>query len=816
MFGLPGGLPALSLTTQLSESDTDLATLHLNPPQQEAVSHGEGPCLVIAGAGSGKTRVLTERIQRLVTSGVPPWRVLGFTFTNKAAGEMRRRLEETLGAVADRLWLGTFHATGVRILRREADSVGIERDFAIYDADDQLALLKRVIKELSLPDGSITPQAARSLVEQYKSRLMSPEQALELAEGYRDTQAARVFEAYQRELRRAQALDFTDLIALPVSLMDEDTSARERWSGRFDYVLVDEFQDTNPLQMRLIEHLAAGSGNLFVVGDDDQSIYGWRGADIRHILDFEQQHPGTQVIRLEQNYRSTRPILAVANAVIAHNRERKHKELWTAQEAGQPVRVLTILDEEEEAETIARRIKSQAALGESLGGFVTLYRTHAQSRALEAALSAYRLPYQIVGGTRFYDRMEIRDLVAYLKVCANPADTVSLQRILNVPPRGIGKTSEARLMDLADRQALAPGILLTAFPERLDELPPPAARRLREFGRLLVSLCPRPAEEAAPIVLERLLEKVPYLEHLAAGDPVQAESRRENVEELLSAAQAFYEARLSEAAAVGGDGLDDERPGHPGSLVDFLADVALVADIDRHDGAAETVTLMTLHNAKGLEYDTVFLAGVEEQLLPHAMSSDDEGEIEEERRLFYVGVTRARSRLWILHAMNRRRFGDTLPCSPSRFLAELPEEWIEREGVELLAGAGQSGAWNHSGRVNGRSAWGAGRMGGHRGAGRETGRGAGRLDPRRAPGTGGRFGGVEDYSQESTGGDDFAGEFNQEDAALKVGMRVRHPTLGDGTIHKLEGSGDELRVIVLFKGKGARKLLARAAGLQPL
>jgi len=456
------------LTTQLSESDTDLATLHLNPPQQEAVSHGEGPCLVIAGAGSGKTRVLTERIQRLVTSGVPPWRVLGFTFTNKAAGEMRRRLEETLGAVADRLWLGTFHATGVRILRREADSVGIERDFAIYDADDQLALLKRVIKELSLPDGSITPQAARSLVEQYKSRLMSPEQALELAEGYRDTQAARVFEAYQRELRRAQALDFTDLIALPVSLMDEDTSARERWSGRFDYVLVDEFQDTNPLQMRLIEHLAAGSGNLFVVGDDDQSIYGWRGADIRHILDFEQQHPGTQVIRLEQNYRSTRPILAVANAVIAHNRERKHKELWTAQEAGQPVRVLTILDEEEEAETIARRIKSQAALGESLGGFVTLYRTHAQSRALEAALSAYRLPYQIVGGTRFYDRMEIRDLVAYLKVCANPADTVSLQRILNVPPRGIGKTSEARLMDLADRQALAPGILLTAFPERLD------------------------------------------------------------------------------------------------------------------------------------------------------------------------------------------------------------------------------------------------------------------------------------------------------------------------------------------------------------
>ncbi len=799
-----------------------MAPLVLNPPQEAAVAHGAGPCLVIAGAGSGKTRVLTERIGRLVAAGTPPWRILGFTFTNKAAGEMRRRLEASLGPAAGRLWLGTFHATGVRILRREWEALGLARDFGIYDAEDQLSLLKSVMKALALPEGGLTPQAARAAIEQFKNQLLGPEAAAAQAQGYRDGLAARVYAAYQKGLARAQALDFTDLIALPVRLFAESAAARARWADRFDYVLVDEFQDTNPLQMHFIEHLASSCGNLFVVGDDDQSIYGWRGADLAHILDFERRHPGAVLIRLEQNYRSTRPILESANAVIAHNRQRKGKSLWTSRSEGQPVRVVTLLDEEEEAETVARRIRSLAALGTPLGGFAVLYRTHAQSRALEAALARYRLPYQIVGGTRFYDRREIRDLLAYLKVAANPADTVSFDRILNVPPRGIGKTTEARLVELGRRLGLAPGLLVTAFPEHLEALPETAGRRLAEFGRLLLSLAPQPELDAAPEVLARLLERVPYLEFLAAGDPIQAETRRENVAELLSAAQAFFEARLSEAsagearpAAPDGEPEAEPRSGQPGSLRDFLAEVALVADIDSHREGGELVTLMTLHNAKGLEFDTVFVCGVEEQLLPHALSigqgGDDEGDVEEERRLFYVGLTRAANRLWVLHALNRRRFGDTLSAAPSRFLAELPAEWVEREGEELLGRAGLSatglsgwGAWSGSGRAAA-------------GARREPERSAvpWRRDLQRAPRIGAA--GRDAFSQEPPG-EDFAGEFEQDEeaAALRVGLRVVHPSLGPGIVHKLEGSGEDLRVIVLFDSKGARKLLARVAGLRPL
>ena len=805
-----------------------MAPLTLNPPQQAAVAHGEGPCLVIAGAGSGKTRVLTERIGRLVAAGTPPWRILGFTFTNKAAGEMRHRLEASLGEAAARLWLGTFHATGVRILRREWEALGLARDFGIYDAEDQLSLLKSVMKEMALPEGSLTPQAARAAIEQYKNQLLGPKAAAAQAQGYRDGLAARVYTAYQKGLARAQALDFTDLIALPVRLFAEDAAARARWAGRFDYVLVDEFQDTNPLQMHFIEHLASECGNLFVVGDDDQSIYGWRGADLTHILEFERRHRGAVLIRLEQNYRSTRPILETANALIAHNRKRKGKSLWTARSEGQPVRVVTLLDEEEEAETVARRIRSLAALGTPLGGFAVLYRTHAQSRALEAALSRNRLPYQIVGGTRFYDRKEIRDLLAYLKVAANPADAVSFARILNVPPRGIGKTTEARLLELARSLGLAPGLLVTAFPEHLTNLPEAGGRRLAAFGRLLLSLAPRPELDAAPEVIERLLERVPYLEYLAEGDPIQAETRRENVAELLSAAQAFFEARLSEAStgearlaatsaseAAAAEADAEPRSGQPGSLRDFLAEVALVADIDSHREGSELVTLMTLHNAKGLEFDTVFVTGVEEQLLPHALSTgqggDDEGEVEEERRLFYVGLTRAANRLWVLHALNRRRFGDTLPAAPSRFLAELPAAWVEREGEELLergalpaAGLGGWGSWSGAG----------GRSAGRERREPERSSTPWRRDLQRAP----RLGAARDaFSQESPG-EDFAGEFQQDEeaSALRVGLRVVHPSLGTGIVHKLEGSGEELRVIVLFDGKGARKLLARVAGLRPL
>ncbi len=762
--------------------------MQLNPPQQEAVEHDAGACLVIAGAGSGKTRVLTSRIERLVVQGVAPWRILGFTFTNKAAGEMRERLEASLGRVAQRLWLGTFHATGVRILRRDSDAAGIDRDFNIYDADDQQALLKRVIADLALPDGSFTPQSARGAIERLKRSLVRPEQLTREAEGFKEAQLARVYKAYEEGLRRAGALDFTDLIARPVRVFEEDEEAAARWSERFDYVLVDEFQDTNRLQMRFIEHLASASGNLFVVGDDDQSIYGWRGAEVANILNFEKQWDECKVIRLEQNYRSTRPILEVANAVIANNSARKGKNLWTAQEEGEKVQVHTVLDDDEEAESMARRIRAAGSTDQDWTRFAVLYRTHAQSRALEGALGKYRIPYRIIGGTRFYDRKEIRDLLAYLKAAANPADTVSLMRILNTPPRGIGKTSEARLMDLARRKELEPGLMLTAFPEFIEELPAAAAARLKDFGKLLVSLSGDPSKDAAPTVLERLLQKVPYLEYLEGSDPEQAATRKENVEELVNAAQAFFEARLGQT--VGEEELE-ERVGTPGSLVDFLADVALVADVDSLDAGANTVTLMTLHNAKGLEYDSIHLTGVEEALLPHAMSVGEESELEEERRLFYVGVTRARKRLVISHALNRRRFGDTLPASPSRFLDELPEEWVQREGEELAHRADAFAPRRQS--YNSRSSWQGRRTGG----------------VTRAPSSGGDW---SDFSQDTPDYEDMS----QEEDGLRVGQRVMHPSLGPGTVHKLEGGGEKLRVIVMFDKKGPRKLMARVAGLKPL
>jgi DNA helicase-2/ATP-dependent DNA helicase PcrA len=469
-----------------------------------------------------------------------------------------------------------------------------------------------------------------------------------------------------------------------------------------------------------------------------------------------------------------------------------------------------------------------------------LYRTHAQSRALEAAFAQRGIPYQIVGGTRFYDRKEIRDLLAYLKLAANPADTVSLLRVINVPPRGVGRIALGRLLELAQRRQLAPGLLLTAFPELLAEIPGAGDARLRDFGRLLLAISPRPERDPAPEVLARLLERVPYLDYLKQGDPVQGAVRVENVAELVNATQAFYEIRLSEIAAqaaaeaagdttaAAGDastaageaaapmpvdaaisGEDAEIAAalgpRPGSLADFLAEVALVADIDAHDGQADAITLMTLHNAKGLEYDTIFLTGVEEQLLPHAMSAGQEDELEEERRLFYVGVTRAQSQLWILHALNRRHFGDTLPCAPSRFLAELPAEWIRWEGQELAAMAQQS-ARSWESRLDSPAAparrW-------ERGASA-----AGSWNARQAPRmAGGAFSGEFD---QGASGDDFAGEFNQDVPVLRVGMRVRHPSLGTGRVHKLEGGGEDLKVIVMFDKVGARKLLVRVAGLEPL
>jgi DNA helicase II / ATP-dependent DNA helicase PcrA len=631
----------------------------LNPAQREAVLHTEGPVLVVAGAGSGKTRVLTYRIVHLLrAAGAKPNEILAITFTNKAAGEMKRRLEGLVGGVARSMWVMTFHAACGRILRREIPRLGYRSNFTIYDQADQVRVVKQCLEELDRDPKRFVPRGIHAQISNAKNRLVGPDEYRARVSSFYDQTVADVYELYQKRLFASNALDFDDLLLLTVEVLRRFPEAAERWQKAFRYALVDEYQDTNHAQYVLLKLLAAKHRNVCAVGDPDQSIYAFRGADIRNILEFERDFGDVTTIPLEQNYRSTNAVLEAANAVISHNRERKPKNLWSELGEGEPVRVVEVEDEHAEARFVAAEIAEFVDEGLAASEIAVFYRTNAQSRVLEDVLVRQEVPYQVIGGPRFYERAEIKDAVAYLQVIENPADAVSLTRIANRPRRGIGDTTIARLQTFADAQNLTLWDALGRGEEAGCSAAP--LRAVTKFRTLMESLVAQSQELTVPELVERVLEQSGYVEALEAERTVEAQGRIENLQELVGVAREYQET------------ADDP------TLAEFLQQISLFSDQDELVDEGGRVTLMTLHNAKGLEFRAVFLIGMEEGVFPHARSIEEQG-LEEERRLCYVGLTRAQERLTLTHASSRSLWGSKSYNLPSRFLDELPEERIERE-----------------------------------------------------------------------------------------------------------------------------------------
>ncbi|MCW2975895.1 MAG: UvrD/REP helicase [Actinomycetia bacterium] len=631
----------------------------LNPAQREAVLTTEGPLLVIAGAGSGKTRVLTRRIAHLLAAvGAKPPEILAITFTNKAAAEMRERVEQLVGPPARASWVMTFHAACGRILRREAERLGYKSNFTIYDTSDQLRLVKQVLEELELDPKLFTPRGILSQISNAKNQLIGPVEYAARVASFYDQTVADAYELYQKRLHAANAVDFDDMLFLTVEALERFPEAREKWQKAFRYVLVDEYQDTNHAQYRFLQLLAEKHSNVFAVGDPDQSIYAFRGADIRNVLEFERDFPGARSIALEQNYRSTNNILQAANAVIRHNRERKDKNLWSELGDGDPVRVVEVEDEHSEARYVAAEIAMLVEQGYSGQEIAVFYRTNAQSRVLEDVLVRQGVAYQVIGGPRFYERAEIKDLVAYLQVIDNPFDALSLLRIANRPRRGIGDSTLSRLMTFADQAE----ITLWEAMDRAEQAGVGTApqKALASFRTMIQSLMSAAQELEVPELIERVLEQSGTIEAFEAERTIESQGRIENLQELVSLAREWQE--------------QNTEP----TLSSFLQEVSLYSDQDTIRGESSLVTLMTLHNAKGLEYRAVYLIGMEEGIFPHSRSIEEQG-VEEERRLAYVGMTRAMERLTLMHASSRMLYGGRSYNLPSRFLDELPEQHIERE-----------------------------------------------------------------------------------------------------------------------------------------
>ncbi|HJU37594.1 MAG TPA: UvrD-helicase domain-containing protein [Gaiellaceae bacterium] len=640
----------------------------LNPAQREAVLHTEGPVLVVAGAGSGKTRVLTRRIAHLLGAvGVKPPEILAITFTNKAAGEMRERVGDLVGPPARAAWVMTFHSACGRILRREAQRLGYRSNFTIYDSADQVRLVKRCLEELERDPKRFTPRGIHSQISNAKNTLVGPEAYGERVASFYDQTVAEVYDLYQKRLFASNAVDFDDMLFLTVDVLERFPEAREKWQEAFRYVLVDEYQDTNHAQYRLLQLLAEKHRNVFAVGDPDQSIYGFRGADIRNVLEFEHDFPGSYTIALEQNYRSTQHILDAANGVIGHNRERKEKNLWSELGDGDPVRVIEVEDEHAEARYVAAEIALLVEEGFSGSEVAVFYRTNAQSRVLEDVLVRQGIAYQVIGGPRFYERAEIKDLVAYLQVLDNPYDAVSLLRIANRPRRGIGDTTLARLQTWADQREIS---LWEATAEaEMAGVGAAPQKALKAFRGTIESLMSAAQELEVPELIEEVLQRSGYMESLEAERTIEAQGRTENLQELVSVAREWREQ------------ADDT------TLSAFLQEVSLYSDQDEIRGDGSLVTLMTLHNAKGLEFRAVYLIGMEEGIFPHSRSIEEQG-IEEERRLCYVGMTRARERLTLLHASSRMLYGGRNHNLPSRFLDELPDGHVERERLRPASWSG--------------------------------------------------------------------------------------------------------------------------------
>ncbi len=643
----------------VAEPQTDLALL--NQAQREAVQHTEGPLLVVAGAGSGKTRVLTHRVAHLVEDlKVKPSQILAITFTNKAAGEMRERLERMLGATARAIWILTFHAACGRMLRREAERLGYRSTFSIYDDQDQVRLVKACLEELGKDPKRFSPRGIHSQISRAKNELVSPEDYLARVASFWDQTVAEVYELYQRRLHASNAVDFDDMLMLTVQVFERFPEALAHWQKSFRYILVDEYQDTNHAQYRLLQLLGAEHGNVCAVGDQDQSVYGFRGADIRNITEFETDFPGTHVVTLEQNYRSTNSILRAANAVIEQNTERKPKHLFSELGEGDPVRVVELEDEHSEARFVAAEIAGLIDQGLSASEIAVFYRTNAQSRVLEDVLVRQDVPYQVIGGPRFYERAEIRDATAYLTVLVNPSDAGSLLRIANRPRRGIGDTSLARVVSHADTTGRTLWDAL-ADPEAAG-VTSAACRAIHGFRSTMESLMAQSQELSVDELLERMLEKTGILDAYEAERTIEARGRIENLQELVGVAREY---RQQTADA---------------SLAGFLQDISLVSDQDTIADDRGLVTLMTLHNAKGLEFNSVYAIGMEEGIFPHIRAIEEQG-VEEERRLCYVGMTRAMERLTMTHTLSRSLWGRRSYNLASRFLDELPRE-VERERLK--------------------------------------------------------------------------------------------------------------------------------------
>jgi DNA helicase-2/ATP-dependent DNA helicase PcrA len=644
-------------------TDTDL-TAGLNEPQKAAVLHRGGPLLILAGAGSGKTRVLTHRIAHLVQSGdAQPENILAITFTNKAAAEMRERAGKLVGGRANSMWLTTFHSACARILRSEAERLGYTRGYTIYDSADSQRLIRQCMDAREVDNKRFPPRMIQSIISRAKNQLENSAQFAQHVDGVVDEVVAAVYETYERRLREMNAMDFDDLLLRTVELFQTYPEVLDRYRNVFQHILVDEYQDTNSSQYKLVELLAHEHRNLVVVGDDDQSIYGFRGADVRNILDFEKDFPDAAVIKLEQNYRSTGRILDAAHAVVSRNSGRKGKKLWTDGPEGDKLKVRQLTDEHEEARYVAGEIQRLTEAGLSNNDVAVFYRTNAQSRVLEDTLVRYRMPYQVIGGTRFYERAEVKDALAYLTMLANPNDAVSLQRIINSPRRGIGKTTVDRLLSYANTTG-EPVLDLVGRAEEVPSLGGAALKALARFSETMDSLREKAATERhVGDILDSVLEQSGYFDYLkteSMGDP-QALTRLENLQELVGLAREY------DLNSVG----DDDA-----GLEAFLQQVALFSDQDAIQDDDGQITLMTLHNAKGLEFPVVFMIGVEEGIFPHSRAVDS-GDIEEERRLCYVGITRAREQLYMTHAARRMLFGESGWNERSRFLDEIPEEHVE-------------------------------------------------------------------------------------------------------------------------------------------
>jgi DNA helicase-2/ATP-dependent DNA helicase PcrA len=737
---------------------------HLNPPQKEAVLHGEGPLLILAGAGSGKTRVITNRIAHLVRErGVRPWNILAVTFTNKAAGEMAERVSKLLGG-GDVPLIATFHAACGRILRRDIHHLGFQSSFAIYDDRDSERLLKDVISEMNLDEKRFAVKAVSGRIDDFKNRGLFPEDIGSIPPGdVYNQKVVEIYTVYQERLKKCNALDFGDLMIQTVRLLTRFPEVCSHYHERFQWILVDEYQDTNPVQYHLVRLLAGDRRNLCVVGDDDQSIYSWRGADIRNILDFEKDFPGVKIVRLEQNYRSTATILTAAGEVVKQNFGRKGKTLWTENPKGEPIHYERVESDREEARFVTREIGRLRNSGVPLEEMAVFYRTNAQSRLIEESLVGEALPYHIVGGVRFYARMEVKDILAYLRVLDNPADEVSLKRIINVPARGIGGNTVEKISLLAARQG---GSFFDAMQDAArDGLLGASARgKVSAFAGMLARFAEMSTNSRLVDLARTVMQESGYLDRLKSSRDEDDAERLENLEQLLAAIEEFSEKNFD------------------AGLSEFLEQVSLVSDLERGEAGKPSVTLMTLHAAKGLEFNAVFMIGMEERLFPHVRSLDDLDGMEEERRLCYVGMTRARERLYLLNARRRYLFGQEQCNPPSRFLKDIPGELLE-----------EGGSHSPSGRAN-------------------------TFYPR-PQGEGGQRLGEGNYhnlAAAATYSDDIEiiPEPDEENDGVYIGMKVRHGKFGVGTIRKTEGSGEGQKVIVWFNSAGPKKLLLRFAGLE--